>query len=75
MNLTTTRAAKPASAEPNIASRWLYLNTINTPNSGAQVHEHGSCPHQATSERSVVVSEHESFGMVLLGIGYDSSVE
>jgi hypothetical protein len=77
MNLTTTRAAHTACAEPGIALRRLNLNEAVEPQCDRRSngsHDGFSAADEVQRERCPVLTENELFGMVLLGIGYDSSV-
>ena len=76
MNATTTRAAKTACAEPGIALRRLY-NTTSEPEvrqPSPDAHVPGSSVSDAESGHRSVQTDDETFGMLLLGIGYDTSI-
>jgi hypothetical protein len=74
MNLTTTRAAQTACAEPGIALRRLYRQPIDAPERDQRSMQHGSAAGQVQRDSSPDPTASERFGFVLLGIGYDSSI-
>jgi hypothetical protein len=76
MNLTTTRAGQTACAEPGLALRRLYNLSIE-PGLRQESHEDRGHASSLSEDRPAglpVQTDDERFGMVLLGIGYDSSV-
>jgi hypothetical protein len=76
MNLTTTRAERTACAGPDIALRPFYNPTsepeVRHPSPDA--HVPGSSVSDAESGHRSVQTDDETFGMLLLGIGYDTSI-
>ena len=77
MNLTTTRAAQTACAEPGFASRrscWATQIRSNSGRSVPVVHEHDAPANDAQSAAQEITSESERYGLVLLGIGFESSI-
>ncbi|MEX1158695.1 MAG: hypothetical protein WEC79_07190 [Thermomicrobiales bacterium] len=77
MNLTTTRAAQTACAEPGFASRrscWAATIELNSEWSAPVACERATPANDDRPSAQPITSESERFGLVLLGIGFDSSV-
>jgi hypothetical protein len=74
MNLTTTRAAQTACAEPGIALRRLYLQPTDEPEREDRAMHHGSTANQVQRDNTPDLTPSERLGLVLLGIGYDTSI-
>ena len=75
MNLTTTRAERTACAGPGIALRRLYRQPTNEPEQEPRSKHHGSSTSQAQRDDLSELKDSERLGLVLLGIGYDTSIE
>jgi hypothetical protein len=73
MNLTT-RAEQTACAEPGLALRRLYRQSTNEPAQEVRAPHHGSSADQVQRNHFSDLTASERLGLVLLGIGYDSSV-
>jgi hypothetical protein len=74
MNLTTTRAEPTACAGPGIALRRLYRQPTNEPEQELRTMHDASSVHQVQRDGDLDLSESEQFGLVLLGIGYETSI-
>ena len=74
MNLTTTRAAQTACAEPGIAPRGQHPNTAIEPGLGPRSGDHGPNANGVQDVGRLAQPANEALGLVLLGIGYESSV-
>lgn len=76
MNLTTTRAAQTALDEPNIAPRrpsWAATIDVKRCWRAPDAREHAASTDAEHSTAQAIQSESEQFGLVLLGIGFESS--
>jgi len=77
MNLTTTRAVQTACAEPDVASRRLQLDQTIELRSGQRLGISRDCnvaAGQVQDSNCPSRMESDLLGLVLLGIGYESSV-
>ena len=73
MNLTT-RAAQTACAEPGCALRRLHLLPTNESEQEDRATHHDSSASQVQCDDLPDLTAFERLGLVLLGIGYDTSV-
>jgi hypothetical protein len=76
MHLTTTRAAQTACAEPGVASRrsrWAATIESNSEWSAPAACERNLPANDVQPTAQPITSDSERFGLVLLGIGFDSS--
>ncbi len=74
MNLTTTHAAQTACAEPGLALRTLYRQPTPASERKQRAVQHRSPANDAQQLPSPAATESERLGLILLGIGYDTSV-
>lgn len=74
MNLTTTRAEQAACAGPGFAPRRLYLQSTDEPTREHHATGDGSNVDQVQQGDHPDLTASERLGLVLLGIGYDTSV-
>lgn len=77
MNLTTTRAERTACAGQCIALTQRSLNQTTNVGAGrffGVADGPGHACDEVQRDRCPVQTQDETFGMVLLGIGYDSTV-